>query len=653
MLRLRGGGVKGLHSLLEAKLPSDAHTTTLSALADEAFRSKLSCTIVVDGMALIRKLYTPELEWVVGGQYQELFMHVESFVKAFAAFGLKLVVFIDGGVDDAKLAEWQGRRVKDLQKVDKVVAALARYEEPPRGAWMPPPNISKAVGGAFAQHGCEVYYTAGEADRELASYCSSRGCCGVLAKDSDFFILPVAMYLNLDTLQLYARPPTVAVYRRAAVEDALSLPSPLLPLLGSLVGNDFVPTALLERYHQHLLPGRHATGSQLIDAVAKHVGQAAGAAGWRGPRPMTPLLWCALDWGGRLSDDARSLVERSLEQYAVEDGFEELPAALLERASGVSSAMLKRFRRGELDATVFTAATRLAIWRGPSVDDPDASPTILASRPIRCEMYAACIKAAAASASIVVSEYVIYSSQPVHGSAESVTVPPRLSSCESMWAMPPAQRCSCLLRALGRASRNDSALASLDPTSIMAFGPLSLALLAARFLRRHGLASRVVALVMLCQGLVMAWLSATRQRMPAELRKRPRTVEGRQTLKAAHFASLFTRVSTDIGVLNSACGQPLLLHGPWEWFDGVLFESLLVRAASASAAKQAANGADGCWPGLLRGDAALFGVFELLRPLAEADDVAAASVAAAVDPGGQLMQLEARAAVAWKKAIAS
>ena len=180
--------------------------------------------------------------------------------------------------------------------------------------------------------------------------------------------------------------------------------------------------------------------------------------------------------------------------------------------------------------------------------------------------------------------------------AQNVTVPPRLSSCESMWAMPPAQRCSCLLRALGRASRNDSALASLDPTSIMAFGPLSLTLLTARFLRRHGLASRVVALVMLCQGLVMAWLSATRQRMPAELRKRPRTVRvGRRS--RPRTLHRYSRVSTDIGVLNSACGQPLLLHGPWEWFDGVLFESLLVRAASASAAKQAAHGADGCWPG--------------------------------------------------------
>ena len=37
-----------------------------------------------------------------------------------------------------------------------------------------------------------------EADRELASYCTSQRCAGVLAKDSDFFVLPVPAYLNLD-----------------------------------------------------------------------------------------------------------------------------------------------------------------------------------------------------------------------------------------------------------------------------------------------------------------------------------------------------------------------------------------------------------------------------------------------------------------------
>ena len=342
MLRLRGGGVK---ISTRCSRPSCQPTRTPQHSAHwptRHFEANYPVLLLLTAWALIQQLCTPELEWVVGGQYQELFMHVESFVKAFAAFGLKLVVFIDGGVDD-KLAEWQGRRVKDLPK----------GRQGRRGA--------SSLRGAAARRGCRLQTS----QRPSAAHLRSTAVRSIIrpAADRELAVyrqgLRFLHFAGRDVSQSrHAAAVPRAVYRRAAVEDALSLPSPLLPLLGSLVGNDFVPTALLERYHQHLLPGRHATGSQLIDAVAS---------GWRGwmarPRPMTPLLWCALDWGGRLSDDARSLVERSLEQYAVEDGFEELPAALLERASGVSSAMLKRFRRGG-DATVFTAATRLAIWRG-------------------------------------------------------------------------------------------------------------------------------------------------------------------------------------------------------------------------------------------------------------------------------------------------
>ena len=52
-------GVKGLHSYVEGKLPHAAHRTTLEALASTAFARGAAATIVVDGMALIRKLYTP------------------------------------------------------------------------------------------------------------------------------------------------------------------------------------------------------------------------------------------------------------------------------------------------------------------------------------------------------------------------------------------------------------------------------------------------------------------------------------------------------------------------------------------------------------------------------------------------------------------
>ena len=764
-------GVKGLHTYLENKLPSEQHMFTLAELADQAFHNKRQCTIVVDGMALIRKLYTPDLEWVCGGQYQELWAHVQSFVKAFEAHGLKLVVFLDGGVDEAKLAEWKERRQKDLQKCERVVSSLREGKEPPNAAWMPPPNISKAVGGAFAQNGAQVYYTAGEADRELASYCSTHDCVAVLAKDSDFFVLPVPAYLNLDTLALHRSPPTATVYLRRAVEAALQLPSSLMPLLGSLVGNDFVPTYLLSEFHRTLLPGRHASGGPLIEAVAAHVATAAAAAGWSGPWPCTPLLWCALDWRGCLSPEARARIERSLEQYAVSEGFRELPTALLERASGASSAMLRRFRRGRLDSAVFTSATRQAIWRGPSIDDPDSHPTILASRPIRCETYAACVRpgahtpyrptsadevtwgitctaactaeVAAASApapkaaqdagepppgdggeggglkaaaalhtrtaaaggghgpdhgddgrdssggeggggrdsgggsgacsgacsggqggqggqggtAVIVSEHIIYSTQAQHGSAEPVPVPPQLASCEAMWALSPGGRGTCMLRSLARACRGDRELLLLDAPAMIALGPLSLVALSVRYMRRHRLVPRPIALVTLCQGLVMAWLAETRQRLPTELRKRSRRCA---SLQAAHFASLFTRVSADVTVLNSACGAPLALHGPWEWFDGVLFESMFAAAAGASPESQAAHGASSCWAGLLRGDPGLLAVFEQLRPFALADEQGAgagalasstSAAAGAGGGGGSGLPLDAtRAAAAWKKA---
>ena len=48
-----------------------------------------------------------------------------------------------------------------------MLQCLQRGEGPPKAAWSPPANISKWVGGAFADHGCEVHYTVGEADREM------------------------------------------------------------------------------------------------------------------------------------------------------------------------------------------------------------------------------------------------------------------------------------------------------------------------------------------------------------------------------------------------------------------------------------------------------------------------------------------------------
>ena len=559
-----------------------------------------------------------------------------------------------------------------------------------------------------------------------------------IAVDDRLCAAQVPCYLNLDTLYLHANPPSVVAYRRAAVDAALGLPTALLPLLGSLIGNDFVPTAALSRWHSSLMPERHAHGSPLIEAVAAHLGMAAAAVGWRGPRPMTPVLWCALDFGRRLTAPVRATVCISLEQYAVGTSFDELPQTLLSAGLGASVAMARRFRRAQLDSMIYSAATRGAIWRGPSLDDPAAMPTILASRPLRQEVYAACCpvrspqsplmfppvvppevppevswraagsshagaradekdeatarapeeeedegdadaaattraaaaparaaaapaRAAAAPARAVawaaahpllyqslqrqqtlpsdrcgaaaasfgstpsaaasdgaaegfpfgmVQEHVVYHGQPSLAHPEAVPVPSQLHACETMWSMAPPTRCSCFLSAYARAARHDTLAARLEPSALLSLGPIALTVLAVRYMRRHALAPRVVASALLCQGLVMAWLAATRQRLPAPLRQRP-TACAPPSLAVVHAAQLFLRVAVDLNVLNSACGAPLPWHGAWEWFDGVLFEGML-RQISASGAP-----ADfGDWRGLLRGDATLYSLFEALRPLA-------------------------------------
>ena len=345
-------GVKGLQSFVQERLPLSQFTVPLSSLKNGA-----ADVVVVDGMALIRRLYDQTLDWVGGGQFQELLFNVSAFVDAFRRSGLRLVVFFDGGVDDAKLEEWLSRRKRDLGNCQRVLGHLERSEPPPKAAWFPPTNISKWVAGAFADNGCPVYFTAGEADGEAVRYCrETPSAVGVLGQDSDFLVLPTPLYLVLDTLRTNDERPSVAAYPRAAVLGVFGgVASPLLPLVASLVGNDFVQGHQLGAWHSWLLAGsgRNASGAPLIEAVAAHVKKASAAAWWAGPRPTTPLLWCCLDWGGFLAAHARALVDASLAQY-------ETGAFETERdrrfASRVSPAMLSRFKRGKLDSAVFGAA---------------------------------------------------------------------------------------------------------------------------------------------------------------------------------------------------------------------------------------------------------------------------------------------------------
>ena len=90
----------------------------------------------------------------------------------------------------------------------------------------------------------------------------------------------------------------------------------------------------------------------------------------------------------------------------------------------------------------------------------------------------------------------------------------------------------------------------LDCDAVTMLGPLSLTVLTLRYLSRHSFIRAQPASVLLCQGLVMAWLAHRRQRLPHELRSH--SAVALFSLEAVHNANLFLRATTDVMVLNNA-----------------------------------------------------------------------------------------------------
>ena len=154
-------GVKGLHSFMEHH--GSAATVDLRSVG----QSHRSCqTIAVDGMGLLRKLHPKTIDWVAGGQYAEHRRSVVSFVSKFRAANFKLVVFMDGAVDDAKQKTWVSRRRSDVKSTNKIAECLSHGNYPPDFLWHPPCGALQCMAQAFKWAGCELVWTVGEADRE-------------------------------------------------------------------------------------------------------------------------------------------------------------------------------------------------------------------------------------------------------------------------------------------------------------------------------------------------------------------------------------------------------------------------------------------------------------------------------------------------------
>eukprot|EP00668_Euglena_longa_P012675 GGOE01015146.1.p1 GENE.GGOE01015146.1~~GGOE01015146.1.p1 ORF type:complete len:844 (+),score=197.10 GGOE01015146.1:42-2573(+) len=241
-------GVHGLTSFLQSALGR-----TPVALVDLKVGRRRH--FLVDGPSLAYALYgAAGLDWMCGGQWQEYSNAVALLVQAFATIDAVLVVFFERGAPPCKLRE-KLRRCKELSR-----RAESHLRDPgcvgQQGGshdYVLLPFITNVLVGVLRCHGIQVCFCTGEADLAIAQYCQSQQdrVAAVLTSDSDFFVLPCDVVVDVTTIHwaaLLHGGPLVAdfVVKHDQVESALGTPH--LPMFAVLAGCDY--TAPISYYQQ-------------------------------------------------------------------------------------------------------------------------------------------------------------------------------------------------------------------------------------------------------------------------------------------------------------------------------------------------------------------------------------------------------------------
>lgn len=274
-------GVRGLQTYLETLVQGGCRSIDI---VNEAKKHAACCppgtkpTIVVDGLCLIRWIYSKTNEFIFGGPWDYLVHEIMRLVRSFQKGGIDLVFFFDGWVCHAKVGAWRTRREQQTKEI------MRTFEQLRAGCWTGGGNFTCPNGTAhtlcfIVRHltSCKVYYTVQECDTEVCRYAECHPeCFAILGQDSDFAIFNLrvlylsCLHLDIDRLKTRA-------YSSEALARHLGLHRELLPLFACLAGNDTVSKEQLRSFHHTLGSAaysynRHAYLFEKIAALIRQKG---------------------------------------------------------------------------------------------------------------------------------------------------------------------------------------------------------------------------------------------------------------------------------------------------------------------------------------------------------------------------------------------
>lgn len=144
---------------------------------------------------------------------------------------------------------WLDRKAETHQRVEKVyrsVAEGASRSPIPVESCVLPAGMYECTILTLKEAGYKVLCAVGEGDIEIARYARERRCFGVFSRDTDFVILDGARYyLSLFYKHFQRENMSTFLFDRNAISRALHLMPEHLPLLATLLHNDYVDRSYL------------------------------------------------------------------------------------------------------------------------------------------------------------------------------------------------------------------------------------------------------------------------------------------------------------------------------------------------------------------------------------------------------------------------
>uniref|UniRef100_A0A6M2DJN7 Putative constitutive coactivator n=1 Tax=Xenopsylla cheopis TaxID=163159 RepID=A0A6M2DJN7_XENCH len=189
-------------------------------------------------------------KFLTGGQFKLYKKNVDKFVDFFQELDVKIVAFFDGCKIDRMQDRWIQKKRYYIQNSYELLDAID-HNEVNNNRTQLPCNISNFIQSCLKKK-CEVIFsTFEESDSEIITYAKKHDALAVFSQDADFVIAQADfMYWSYKDIDYESQ--TTYVYDRKMLARALGLNVEQLPLLRTMIGNDYVLEPKLQTWFKKL-----------------------------------------------------------------------------------------------------------------------------------------------------------------------------------------------------------------------------------------------------------------------------------------------------------------------------------------------------------------------------------------------------------------